>query len=208
MADKEDHRVLADEVQQRYAGHPQREQQAGNAAQGHRARQHHQPRIALERVPAHRVPPSPQEVPHAEAHHQEDREGIQMGRAQPVHHPVPYSAQIEEPNAHEHVVQAEPQWVIHLPQPYTQGREGQDNPGQEPYFLQEMRHDVRQEEREQEPRGRVAVEGARAPDMVPRQGLNRVVVAVEQLGQIGEIDDVAYQSPAEIGHQQSAHTVP
>ena len=75
------------------------------------------------------------------------------------------------------------------------------------YLLDEIDSEVGDEEREQEPCGPVAVEAAGLPDVFPGQGLNGLMVSVEQEGQEGKVDGHSNQTGREVGDEDASGAV-
>ena len=206
--DEEYHRVLADKADKGHAPQGQGEEDARESAQGAKGVRHGAPGALHPLVQGHVALPVPMAVAVEEegGQHQGEEEEPPAGEA--AFSLVPPVAEFEAEDGHGHVAEAQPEGVALPPQPVTEGGEQ----GPEPVHPREepppqVDDEVHHEEGEEEPDGRIAVELAHAPKVVPVDGAPRGGEEAGPPVEEGEEEGVPDESPGEVGNQEPARLV-
>ena len=125
-----------------------------------------------------------------------------------LQHPPP-TAQLEEEDTHEDVVEGKPERVSLGVEPVTEGGEGERKEAEQalkPESVGEAEEDVSGKERKEEPAGRVAPEVADLVDVFPVKAVEAGVEAGHEAEE-GEEDGGADGSPGEVGDEEPFHAV-
>lgn len=208
MGHEIDHAVLTDVVDDGNAWQREGQQQTRKAAEDADGVDEDAPHVAVPGVGAHGVFAMKPDITHHKGCNEDEGEDDGACPAQLLHHHLPHSSEEEKEDAHEHVIEAEPQGAVDGVEPIGDEWEEEDDPMEIAYFLDEMDGDIGREEGHEEPARAVSVAVAGHPEVRP---LERWHLAFhEDIGEDGyhaEIDDGSDDAPCDVGYKQTFHPI-
>lgn len=126
VADEVDHRVLADIVDDRHAGQVDGDEESGQTAENDGSVEHCGAEIATELVTAHDIGGIVEDdVAGNEEEDEDNGKNDSLLLSETLHDATPHPAKFEEEDAHRHVVQVEPDWILVFKAPVTEEGEEQ-----------------------------------------------------------------------------------
>jgi len=207
VRDEIHHAVLSDVADDGHSGQAETGKHANQAANGQHHLKHGCGEAALELINGHRVFAAPEDIQDDKRQYHAHRSPKHRPAREPPHHLLPQHPEIKEEYAHEHVVGTHPQRVALEEKHISYQRKEHDCPVQPADFLDEVHGQIGDEEGEEKPCGKVPVEAARLPDVLPGQRLYGFVIPFEQERKEGKVDDQPYHARRYIRNKDSPRPV-